>query len=161
LVGGPTLVGTLARMNQELDATTLSPLLERLAVLDSAKPAEWGKMEAAQMLAHCKVALEIAVGERTLKRGLIGFLFGRMARRSVLKDGPFARGMPTAPIFKVTGSREFDEERAHLIRLLQSYVERGPEALPPEHPFFGAMSPSDWGVLQWKHMDHHLRQFGA
>ncbi len=148
-------------MNQELNAQTLPSLLERLAALEPSNGPEWGKMDAGQMLAHCKVAVELAVGERAMKRGLIGFLFGRMARRSVLKDKPFAHNMPTAPIFKVTDSREFDKERTHLISLLQSYVDRGPEGLPPEHPFFGAMSPSDWGVLQWKHLDHHLRQFGA
>ncbi|MDZ4803510.1 MAG: DUF1569 domain-containing protein [Candidatus Eisenbacteria bacterium] len=29
------------------------------------------------------------------------------------------------------------------------------------NPIFGNLSVDEWGKLSWKHLDHHLRQFGA
>ena len=60
---------------------------------------QWGKMDAAQMLAHAQQPLRVAIGQLRLKRGLIGILFGGMAKRKLLADAPWSKGMPTAPEF--------------------------------------------------------------
>jgi len=151
----------LLAMNQQLDATTCPLLLDRIATLAPESGAQWGTMDVAQMLAHCQIPLELASRERTMKRGLVGLLFGRIALRSVLKEKPFGQNAPTAPSFRVTDKRELAKERERLVGLMTMYVERGPEGLPSKHPFFGPMTPAQWSVLQWKHLDHHLRQFGA
>jgi hypothetical protein len=36
-----------------------------------------------------------------------------------------------------------------------------PAGSGPEHFIFGAMTMEQWNALQWKHIDHHLRQFGV
>jgi hypothetical protein len=80
----------------------------------------------------------------------------------VLSPKPFARNGPTDPRFVIKGERALDEERDALIALVQRFTAGGPEGVRQDpHPFFGPMTPAEWDMLQWKHIDHHLRQFGA
>jgi Protein of unknown function (DUF1569) len=151
-----------------MTTTSLFDRVENQAVIarirklrPDSKP-QWGKMDAARMLAHCQVALRVAMGETRLKRGLIGLLFGRMALRSLLKPAAFKRNMPTAPEFRVKATRGFEVERDELVRLVETFAAKGPAGLlPGPHPFFGPMTTEQWDTLQWKHLDHHLNQFGV
>ena len=137
-------------------------LLARLASLKPDSQRQWGTMACAQMLAHCQQPLRVAIGDLQLKRGLIGFLFGGMAKRKLLADKPWGRGMPTAPEFKVAGSGDFERERSTLVALVKRLGEGGPAALTQApHPFFGELTVEECDGLQWRHLDHHLRQFGA
>ena len=143
-------------------ATDLDAVLRRIGRLASASQREWGKMDAAQALAHCQVPLRVALGEVKLKRGLIGILFGGMAKKSLLRDEPFKHGMPTDKAFRVRDPRVFATERDRLVALVTRLGRGGPGVLTTEpHPFFGALSPAEWDTLMWKHLDHHLRQFGV
>lgn len=149
-------------MNDLLNADESQAIVKRIESLTPQSNAEWGKMDVAQALAHCVPPLEIALGDRTLKRGLIGLLFGGMARKKLLKETPFDRNMPTAPSFKVTDTRDLDREKKVVTSLVVRFTEAGRAGLEGKvHPFFGALTPEEWSHLQWKHLDHHLRQFGA
>ena len=123
----------------------------------------WGKMNVSQMLAHCQVPLRAAYGEVKTKRGLIGILFGGMAKKKyITKDLPFEHNLPTDGTFIMTTPKEFSEEKSKLIPLIQRFTEQGASGITTEpHPFFGKLSADDWDRLQAKHLDHHLRQFGA
>lgn len=137
-------------------------VVKRIQNLRADAQAQWGKMSAAQMLAHCQVPLRVASGELKLKRGLIGLLFGKLAKKSLVKPEPFKRGLPTAPEFVVRDARDFVVEQQKLVELVQRFGQRGPAGLTREpHPFFGPMTSAEWDLLQSKHLDHHLRQFGA
>ena len=137
-------------------------IVMRIARLKPIDKAEWGKMNVAQMLAHCKAPLEVALGDRNLKHSLIGWLFGKIAKKQMLKDKPFKQNMPTAPSFVVKDKRSFADEQDQLLTLIRRFSEADPESIVARvHPFFGKMSINEWGVLQWKHLDHHLRQFGV
>jgi hypothetical protein len=137
-------------------------ILERLARLRPDSPRQWGKMDSAQTLAHCQQTLRVALGDLKLRRGLIGFLFGKMAKRQLMRPEPFKRGLPTAPEFRVADPREFTRERDKLVEFIRRFRDGGPKALIQEpHPFFGPLTDDEWDTLQWKHLDHHLRQFGA
>jgi hypothetical protein len=57
--------------------------------------------------------------------------------------------------------RSWDEDRGELIELLDRYRATTPEEIQASHPVFGRIKPNDWDVLVWRHLDHHLRQFGA
>jgi hypothetical protein len=149
-------------MEDLFDAHDCAGILDRVGrVRADAKPV-WGKMNVGQMLAHSQVSIELALGDKVLKRALIGFLFGRIAKKSLLKPAPFGHNLPTAPEFVVRGARDVESERARLLALLRRFQQGGPAALTKaEHPFFGRLTSEEWSRLQWKHLDHHLRQFGA
>ncbi len=137
-------------------------ILERIQSLDSSAGSHWGKMSAAQMLAHCQAPLRVATGQLELKRGLAGLLFGRLAKKSLSKPEPFRRGLPTAPEFVVKDAREFSREQKRLVELVQEFGNRGPEGVTSKcHPFFGPLTAAEWDTLQWKHLDHHLRPSAA
>ena len=113
------------------------------------------------MLTHCQLPFRVAADEMKMKRGLIGKLLGGWAKKKfVTGDAPFGRNSPTDPKFVVKDEREFASEQGTLIELVKRFGDQGPTTQDP-HPFFGPMTPEDWDRLLTKHMDHHLRQFGA
>jgi hypothetical protein len=119
-------------------------------------------MDVAQMLAHCQPPIRVAIGEQTLKRSVMGFLFGSMAKRSMLRPGDWKHGMPTDRTFLVRDARDFATEKERLIDLVTRLGRGGPAGLASgPHPFFGPLTPQEQDVLMTKHLDHHLRQFGA
>ncbi|HEX8517684.1 MAG TPA: DUF1569 domain-containing protein [Bacteroidia bacterium] len=138
-------------------------IIDRINSLTNKSQAQWGKMNVSQMLAHSQVPLSVAFGEHKLKRGLMSVLFGRMFKNKLMKDEkPFDRNLPTDKRFIVVEQREFEKEKDKLIELVQRFVKAGPDGLTKDpHPFFGNLSGKEWDILQWKHLDHHLRQFGA
>jgi hypothetical protein len=118
-------------------------------------------MNAAQMVLHCQKPLDVADGKLVLKRSLIGFLFGKLAKNSFLKNEEFQKNLPTAPQFRITNTPEFDSEKQVLMGLVKKFGTVGPQVLVnKKHPFFGTMTDEEWGILQYKHLDHHLKQFG-
>lgn len=144
------------------DPAGLATMLARIDSLRPDSPRAFGKMSIAQMLAHCRCPLRVALGELRLKRSLLGILFGRLAKKQLLADKPWKPGSPTAPEFRITGERDFAQEKAALRALVQRFGEGGPAGLMKDpHPFFGPLTVDEWQRLQWKHLDHHLRQFGA
>ena len=137
-------------------------LVNRINKLTPENKAQWGKMNVSQMLAHAQVPLKAAIGESKLKRGLMGFLFGKIAKKQLMKAEDFKRNLPTDPNFLVKDERNFEEEKARLIALIKRVEKAGASSLAVNpHPFFGKMTETEWDTLQYKHLDHHLRQFGA
>jgi Protein of unknown function (DUF1569) len=151
-----TTVGTL------FDPASRGSILERLAGLAPSAARQWGKMNAAQMLAHCSAALEVGTGDKPRKQALIGRLLGRFVRASLLGEKPFGKDSPTDPTFVMTGDKDFAAEKSRLAALIGRFSELGPgNAGGQTHSFLGRLSGEEWGVLMRKHLDHHLRQFGA
>ncbi|MEP6801212.1 MAG: DUF1569 domain-containing protein [Acidobacteriota bacterium] len=137
-------------------------LLARLSRLSPDAPRQWGKMDAGQMLAHCSTALSVATGDQPSRQKLIGKIFAPFVRSSILGEKPFSRNSPTDPAFIVTGKREFETEKRRLTDLIERFAARGPDqAASRTHSFLGKLSGDEWGVMMHKHIDHHLRQFGA
>lgn len=137
-------------------------IVRRIQSIRADSTRQWGRMSAAQMLAHCQAPLLVATGALPLKRGLVGVLFGRLAKRKLAGPKPFGRDMPTAPEFRVRDERDFAREQQKLLELVRAFGQGGPAGLTKlPHPFFGPMTAEEWDLLQWKHLDHHLRQFGA
>jgi len=142
--------------------TTRRETLARIHRLGPDAKARWGKMNVAQMLAHCQVGIQLAVGEMTLKRVLIGRLFGKMAKKSLTSEKPWKKGLPTAKEFKISDERDFATERVRLVALVERLSRGGPAGLTKApHPFFGPLTTAEWDVLMFRHLDHHLTQFGA
>ena len=137
-------------------------IVMRIARLKPSAKALWGKMNVSQMLAHCKAPLEVALGDKVLKHSFIGWLFGRAAKKRMLKETPYKRNLPADASFIVKEDRNFTKEQDELLTLIRRFSEADPQSIAAKvHPFFGKMTTDEWGILQWKHLDHHLRQFGV
>jgi hypothetical protein len=137
-------------------------VISRIDGLQPTAQRQWGKMDAAQMLAHCSAALDMAAGRLNPPRLLIGRLIGSFIRPIYSNDKPFSQNNPTDPKLVVSDRRDFQREQEQLRLKIRQFHE-GREALCTRHPhpFFGAMSPHEWSTGMYKHLDHHLRQFGA
>ena len=135
----------------------------RLSELRPDHQRQWGKMGPAQMLAHCSLGLEMAAGEIRPPRALIGRIIGRVIKPIALRDEePMRRNSPTAKELVIDGERDFEEERKRLSGLIDRFAATGPSGCTSHpHAFFGSLTPDEWAVMMYKHLDHHLRQFGA
>lgn len=149
-------------MKTLFDSADRQELVARLEKLQPAAVRQWGKMTPPQALCHCSRALETATGDRPLKQKLIGKILAPLVRKSALGEKPFGKNSPTDPSFVVSDERDLAAERARLLELIDRLVQRGPQgAAQYTHAFFGKLSGDEWGTLMYKHIDHHLRQFGA
>ena len=142
--------------------TDYRDLSARLRQLPPDAPRQWGTMNSAQMLAHCAALVRVALGEEVVPRLFIGRIFGPFFRKGFLGPQPFPRNSPTAKQFVVVDQREFEKEKQQLLTLLERLHHAGETKVTRNpHAFFGQITPKQWGETQWKHVDHHLRQFGA
>ena len=137
-------------------------LVQRIQALEPDRARQWGKMSPAQMLCHCSRALETATGDRPMKQKFIGKILMPFFRSSILGEKPFSKNSPTDPTFVVSDQRELAAERERLMGLIDRFAGNGAAyAGTQTHAFFGKMTGDEWGELMYKHIDHHLRQFGA
>jgi hypothetical protein len=149
-------------MKELFDKTHASEILERLKKLEPDSKPLWGKMNVSQMLSHIQGPIEVGLGDKKLKRTFIGLLFGKIAKRKLYGDGPFTRNLPTDASFVRKGDHDFEMEKQKVVELLNRFVAAGPEGLTKNpHPFFGKLTPTEWSSSSWKHLDHHLSQFGV
>jgi hypothetical protein len=139
-------------------------IIDCINKLTPGSAAKWGKMNVSEMLAHTGITMKTALGEVKGKRNLMGILFGNIVKKKITSDDtPFKQGLPTDKKFVMVGSdKEFETEKKNLIASVQKLAQLGPDGVSKDpHPFFGDMTPKQWDVLMWKHLDHHLRQFGV
>ena len=149
-------------MKTLFDRATYEDVLRRVESLQPDSPRQWGKMSAAQMLEHNARCLEMAIGRNYQKQALLGKMIGWMFRGQFVGDKPFGKNGPTGPGFVVHGEPDFLRTREKvnaLLAELHALDEKGCDG--KIHGFFGTMTGAEWGITQFKHMDHHLRQFGA
>lgn len=150
-------------MRNLYDPADVLSIKERLARIAPNSPRQWGSMNAAQALAHCAASMEWAVGDRVPPRMGLASIIGRLIKGKVLgDDAPIRRNSPTAKDLLVPDQRDLDAERERLGRLIDRFVAAGPAGCTTHpHTFFGPMTPNEWAILTYKHIDHHLRQFGV
>ena len=149
-------------MKNLFEPGAVEELKSRLSRLTPKSGRQWGKMSPPQMLAHCAAWMELAAGDTAPPRSLLGYIFGPLAKRSVLKEQPIRRNMPTDKNFIVSDERDFASERKRLMAGIERFAGGGPEKCTKHpHSFFGPMTPQEWARLGYKHLDHHFRQFGV
>jgi hypothetical protein len=150
-------------MKNLFDPADQREIITRLGTLRPDSPRQWGTMTPAQMLAHCSLGIEMAMGSFRRPRKLIGRLLGPIIKPMALKDdAPMRRNSPTVDGMVIEGEPDFELERERLRDLFDRCVAGGREACTTHpHSFFGRLTPDEWSVLMYKHLDHHFRQFGA
>jgi len=141
------------------DPGVKSAIISRINKLTPGSKALWGKMNVAQMLAHCQKPLGVATGKHSLKGNFFMKLIGPLFKKKLYEDKPFKKNLPTDKSFIVVNPGEFEKEKAALIDMIGSFSETNMSDAP--HPFFGKLTKEQWSLGTWKHLDHHLSQFGV
>ncbi|MBS4043326.1 MAG: DUF1569 domain-containing protein [Chitinophagaceae bacterium] len=137
-------------------------IISRIEKLSPQSKALWGKMNVAQMLHHTSMALGTATGDVVLKPPFIFKIIAPLIKKKVMEQKPYNEGLPTAKEFIIKDDRNFDEEKKELIQRINKFISNGEKVVDGlRHPAFGKLSSYEWGYSQWKHFDHHLRQFGV
>ena len=147
-------------MQSLFNASTYNETIDRIHNLSPDLPAQWGKMNVAQMCAHCKEAFKVPLSEKPYSRILMGLLLGWMIKSKLYNEEPWKKNLPTS--FLIKGERDFKTERQNLMDLINKFYTAGPMGISQyPHPFFGKITPEQWGKAMYKHLDHHLQQFGV
>ena len=122
----------------------------------------WGKMNAGQMLKHVADNAEMEFGDTYIKRRFIGRIIGRLVVNQIIKDDkPNSKNQPTHPKMVITGAVDFEKEKERVLQLVARLgTIDSSEFENRVHPFFGKMKSKEWSIWIYKHLDHHLRQFG-
>jgi hypothetical protein len=149
-------------MNNLFNHSDVSQILERIEKLTPGSQRKWGKMNVSQMLAHSNISLETAMGLNVIKPLFIGRIIGSFLKPKVLGEKPFGKNSPTDKSYIFKSDLQFEEEKLKTIASIKKFFEGGSsQCTNHPHPFFGKFTPEEWAIFQWKHMDHHLRQFGV
>lgn len=136
---------------------------QRLEKLQPTSPRQWGKMTPSQMLAHCAIAMEWAAGDSKPPRMFLGRILGPMVKGLALKEErPMQKNAPTSPLLVIGSEPDFAAERKRLRAVVERFAAAGPSGCTTHpHTFFGRMTADEWARLMYKHIDHHLKQFGV
>ena len=149
-------------MKTLFDKTINDIIINRIEKLKPSSKAQWGKMDAAKMLAHLDLSFQANFGEIVLKRDLLlSTIFKPVARKILLGKKPFLKNMPTDKKLLPTEPVDFFAEQQKVVAMIKRYVTIGPEIISKnKHNILGKITPEQSAFISYKHLDHHLRQFG-
>ncbi|RRO16451.1 DUF1569 domain-containing protein [Flavobacteriaceae bacterium 14752] len=150
-------------MKSIFEEQPLREIIKRIDNLSVNNQSKWGKMNVTQMLNHCQKPVKLAFGEENVKkpnifmRGVIKFM-----KPTLYNDKPWKQGLPTAKEFVIRNTEDFEVEKSKLKALVER-MHKSESFFSPskEHPIFGNMKSWMWGQSAYKHLDHHLKQFGV
>ncbi len=150
-------------MKNIFDPKVKDEVLARINKLSPETPAQWGKMSVGQMLAHCNVTYEMAYDNKHPKAtGFKKFMLKLFVKKIVVGEKPYSKNGRTAPEFMITDAREFEKEKGRLVAYLNKTVELGGDRFEgKESNSFGPLTKNEWNNMFYKHLDHHLSQFGV
>jgi hypothetical protein len=138
-------------------------ILNRINNLTDTTQAKWGKMDVGQMLKHCQLPIHIALEHTVMTTKANGFkkIVFKLFKPMMYNDKPWRPNMQTPKEFVVTDAQVFATEKENLITLLKTFNLKKENTNWPEHPLFGHFTTAQRGQMQYKHLDHHLKQFGV
>jgi len=149
-------------MESIFDKETFQSLKARIKMLTPDSERIWGKMTVSQMLHHCQKAFEMPLGMVEAKSpGFFMKFLMKFFKSSMYNDKPWKKGLPTPKNFVVSDERNFETERDALIVLMTDFHNKGVSYEWPKHPAFGNFTSEQWGKMEFKHLDHHFKQFGV
>ena len=149
-------------MKNLFDKEAYEEITKRINTLTPNTQRQWGKMDVAQMLAHCKEAFKVPLSDKKMPRMFLGLLLGWAIKKKLYNTEPWKRNLPTAPNFIIKNDRDFEKEKQELIDLIDRFYNGGPDKVGRfPHPMFGTFTTEQWGKSMYKHVDHHLLQFGV
>ncbi|MCB0503232.1 MAG: DUF1569 domain-containing protein [Bacteroidetes bacterium] len=150
-------------MKNIFDKSVSNELIERINHLNANTPPQWGKMNVAQMLAHCNVAYELVYTNKHPKpNAFMRFVIKLFGKSVVTSDTAYKKNITTAPVFLVAKQQDFELEKQRLIDFINQTQSLGSEHFElKESHSFGKLTAKEWSNMFYKHLDHHLTQFGV
>jgi hypothetical protein len=150
-------------MKNIFDKEICDGFINRINKLSSDSKALWGKMDVAQMLAHCNISYEMVYDDIHPKpNAFMKFILKVLVKNKVVNDKAYLRNGQTAPQFIIKGNRNFDIEKDRLIAYLNKTQTFGEKVFEgKESHSFGKLSSTEWNNMFTKHLEHHLSQFGV
>lgn len=144
------------------DKNDFETIQNRIKCVTEVSVRQWGVMTNAQMLAHCSKVLELALNHRE-KQLFLGKLLGAFILKKILNNkGATRKNIKSSKKLFVENPGEFEAEKARLLELFTRFHKNGSAYYENKlHPFFGRLTSQQWNDLMFKHLDHHLTQFGA
>jgi len=135
----------------------------RIENLNANTSAKWGKMTVSQMLAHCNVTYEMVFDTKHPKpNAVVKFILKLFVKDAVVTEKPYKTNGQTAPAFIIKEDKNFEEEKTRLIQYINKVVELGENYFEgKESHSFGKLNKTEWNNMFYKHLDHHLSQFGV
>lgn len=140
---------------------TTAECIERIQGIHAESQPLWGKMNAAQMLAHLNVAYDIAFDKVEVKNNFfMKFILKKMIKPMVTNEKPYKKNGPTSPAFLISDERDLEKERQNLISNIQQVETLGKDHFEGKiNPSFGQLTSQEWSNMFYKHLNHHLTQF--
>lgn len=150
-------------MKNIFDAAVTSELINRINKLTPETERLWGKMSVSHMLAHCNVTYELVFTDKHPKPNFIAkFMIKLLAKPLVVGEKPYKKNGRTAPVFLVKGQKDFESEKQRLINHLNQVQALGASHFDgKESHAMGNLTSQEWNNMFYKHLDHHLSQFGV
>ena len=150
-------------MKNIFDPIVTAELVSRINALKPESQALWGKMKVDQMLAHCSVTYEMAFTNKHPKpNAFMRLVLKTFVKNGVVNEVPYAKNIRTAPAFIISERKNFEEEKARLIKYLEHTLSLGRDHFEGKESLsFGRMTAKEWNNQFYKHLDHHLNQFGV
>jgi hypothetical protein len=142
---------------------TATSVIVRINNLTSATAPTWGKMNVAQMLAHCNVTYEMAFENNHPPAGAFAKLMLKLfVKNNVVSEKPYGKNGRTAPQFLIADAKDFAKEQSRLITYINKAQQLGEAHFEgKESHSFGKLTSTEWNNMFYKHLDHHLTQFGV
>ncbi len=147
-------------MKSLFDKTAKTEIEHRIAQLSDQSAAQWGKMNVSQMFYHCQFPIKVAL-EKEHPKMKPNFLVKLLFKKSMYNDKPWKKNIPTLEDFKANTPKNFVDEKKELLALIEEFSTKNTQTEWAPHPMFGKFSVEQWGKMQYKHLDHHLRQFNV
>ena len=147
-------------MKSIFDPQVYSEVKNRVNNLSENSVGQWGKMDVGQMLHHCQGPLNIVLEKNDYSLKPNWFL-SLLFKKSFYNDKPWRKNLPTIKAFKILEAKDFSSEKAKLISLVDEVHQQRDRTDWRPHPAFGEFTAEQWGKMTFKHLDHHLTQFGV
>ncbi len=150
-------------MQNIFDPEIAESFITRIEKLTPATKPRWGKMNVAQMLAHCNVTYELVYEDKHPKPGFLKqTLLKWFVKDAVVSEKPYKKNLRTAPEFLVVDARDFDREKQRLIAFIRKTYALGADSFEGKVSHsFGPLTREEWNNMFTKHLEHHLTQFGV
>lgn len=138
-------------------------IIDRIHKLTPTTKALWGRMSSAQMLAHCSEIFEAAYKKNVEKPSKFkAWLLHTFVKPNVVSEKPYRKNSRTLSKFEVTEEKDFATEKKRLIKNISIIVEDGRTPFEGRYSNdFGKLRSEQWNNMFFKHIDHHLKQFGC